>query len=57
MTFGGADLYETVEKKGAALAFSLVCNHPFVDGNKRVGHAALVLFLRMNGCDLKCHID
>ena len=39
-TFGGKELYPTVVEKAAALGFSLVMNHPFVDGNKRIGHAA-----------------
>ena len=51
MTFGGEDFYPGVEEKAAALAFSLINNHPFHDGNKRVGHAAMVLFLDMNDCD------
>ena len=41
MTFGGKDLYFTLADKAAALGFSLVMNHPFVDGNKRIGHAAI----------------
>ena len=45
MTFGGQDLYPNLPEKAAALGFSLVCNHPFVDGNKRIGHAALETFL------------
>jgi len=40
-TFSGIDLYPTLVEKAAALGFSLIKNHPFVDGNKRVGHAAL----------------
>ncbi len=40
MTFGGQDLYPTLIEKASALGFSLICNHPFVDGNKRVGFAA-----------------
>ena len=43
-TFGGVDLYPTLVEKAAALAFSLVQGHPFVDGNKRVGHAAMEIF-------------
>ena len=39
MAFGGQELYPSLREKAAALGFSLVCNHPFVDGNKRVGHA------------------
>jgi death-on-curing protein len=45
MTFGGQDLYPCLPTKAAALGFSLVCNHPFLDGNKRVGHLAMEIFL------------
>lgn len=44
-TFGGADSYPTLIEKAAALCLSLVLGHPFVDGNKRVGHAAMETFL------------
>lgn len=40
-TFSGVDLYTGIIAKSAALGFSLIQNHPFVDGNKRIGHAAL----------------
>jgi death on curing protein len=40
VTFGGKDLYPTTEAKAAALGFFIVQNHPFIDGNKRCGHAA-----------------
>lgn len=56
-TFGGADLHPTLIQKAAALAFSLTLNHPFVDGNKRVAHAAMELFLLLNGLDLNATID
>jgi death-on-curing protein len=49
MTFGGEDLYPDVPSKAAALMHSLVMNHAFVDGNKRVGVTAAELFLRLNG--------
>ena len=49
MTFGGDDLYPAVAAKAAALLHSLVQNHPFVDGNKRVGAHAMILFLLANG--------
>lgn len=52
MTFGGQDLYPTLVDKASALAFSLIQNHPFVDGNKRVGHAAMETFLVLNGYEL-----
>lgn len=51
MTFGGEELYPTVADKAAALAYSLILNHPFLDGNKRAGHAAMEVFLLLNGLD------
>ena len=57
MSFGGTELYPTPAEKAAALCFSLVMNHPFVDGNKRIGHAAMETFLVMNGCELNADVD
>jgi len=57
MTFGGEDLYPGLAEKASALCFSLIQNHPFVDGNKRVGHAAMVAFLELNGHCLQADID
>ncbi len=57
MTFDGVDLYPTIHEKAAALCFSLVMNHPFVDGNKRVGHAAMETFLVLNNWELDAIID
>jgi len=57
MTFGGEDLYPDLPSKAAALGFSLIKNHPFVDGNKRVGHAALETFLVLNRFELRSDID
>jgi len=51
-TFGGEDLYPGIADKGAALWHSLVTNHPFIDGNKRIGVMAAELFLGLNGIDL-----
>lgn len=56
-SFGGGDLYPTVEEKAAALAFSLIQNHPFIDGNKRIGHAAMEIFLVLNGKELNADPD
>jgi len=56
-SFGGNDLYPSLEEKAAALAFSLIQNHPFVDGNKRARHAALETFLVMNGKELNADAD
>ena len=53
MAFGGQELYPSLADKAAALAFSLIQNHAFVDGNKRVGHVALETFLVLNGCAAK----
>lgn len=52
MTFGGEDLYPDVPSKAAALLHSLVLNHPFIDGNKRLGAAAAELMLEINGVAL-----
>lgn len=57
MAFGGQELYPSLAEKAAALGFSLVCNHPFLDGNKRVGHAAMETFLVLNGWELKADVD
>jgi death-on-curing protein len=43
-SFGGEELYPDLASKAAALGHSLIQNHPFVDGNKRVGHAAVEVF-------------
>ena len=56
-SFGGVDLYPDLPSKAAALGFSLIQNHPFVDGNKRVGHAALETFLQLNGAELSAGVD
>ena len=57
MTFGGADLYTSVAEKASALGFSLIQNHPFVDGNKRVGHAAIEVFLMLNSWEISADVD
>ena len=54
---GGADLYPTLVDKAAALCFSRVQNHLFVDGNKRVGHAARETILALNGAESDAAID
>ena len=57
MTFGGEELYPTIVEKAAALGFVLIKNHPFVDGNKRTGHAAMELFLVLNGFEIDASVD
>ena len=57
MSFGGHEPYPTLAEEAAALWFSLVMNHPFVDGNQRIGHAARETILLMNGFQLDAGID
>ena len=48
-TFGGEELYPSKEEKAAKICFSLVSNHAFVDGNKRIGVYVMLSFLELNG--------
>lgn len=57
MTFGGRDLYPSIADKAAALGYSLIQNHPFLDGNKRTGHAAMEVFLVLNGFEIQSSVD
>lgn len=52
-TFGGEDVYPSTQQKAARLCFGLVKNHPFVDGNKRIGTHAMLVFLALNGIELE----
>ena len=52
-TFGGEDLYPGKERKAAALCFGLIQNHPFIDGNKRIGVHLCDVFLEVNGIKLE----
>jgi death-on-curing protein len=56
-SFGGEDLYPDLVTKAAALGHSLIQNHPFVDGNKRIGHAAMEVFLLLNGHEIEASVD
>jgi len=56
-TFNQSDLYPELIDKAASLCFSLVINHPFVDGNKRIGHACMEIFLLLNGYEIMADID
>jgi death on curing protein len=57
MSFGGEDLYPTVAAKAGALGHSLIQNHCFIDGNKRIGHAAMEVFLVLNGYEVEASTD
>ena len=48
-TFDGKELYPSKEEKAARLGFSLISNHAFVDGNKRIGMYIMLSFLELNG--------
>ena len=57
MTFDGKDLYPTLIEKAAALGYAIILDHPFIDGNKRAGHAALEVFLILNGYEIEAGVD
>lgn len=57
MTFEEKDLYPTIESKAGALAFFIIQNHPFMDGNKRCGHAAMETFLVLKGKEIEAPVD
>jgi death on curing protein len=50
-------LYPTLAEKAAALCFAPIRGHPFVDGNKRVGHAAMETFLVLNGSEVVATVE
>ncbi len=56
-TFDGKELYPTKEEKGARLGYSLISNHAFVDGNKRIGMYVLLTFLETNGIKIRPSVD
>lgn len=56
-SFGGADLYPTSIDKAAQLAFGLIRNHPFIDGNKRIGTHAMLVLLYLNEIELAYEDD
>ena len=56
-TFDGIELYPTKEEKAARLGFSLISNHAFVDGNKRIGIYIMLSFLELNGVRIEASND
>ena len=56
-TFGGHELYPSREEKGARLGYSLISNHAFVDGNKRIGMFVMMTFLEVNGIKIEPDVD
>lgn len=57
VSVGGTDAYPTVIEKAAALGYSLIRNHGFIDGNKRVAHAAMEVLLVLNGMEIRASVD
>lgn len=55
--FGDKEFYPSKEEKGARLGYTLISNHAFVDGNKRIGVYVMLSFLEMNGIRIKCSDD
>ncbi len=51
-TLAGQQVYASILEKATAMSYSILQNRPFVDGNQRVSHLALTVFLRLNGADL-----
>ena len=56
-TFGGAELYPTVEEKGTRIGYSLISNHAFIDGNKRIGMLIMLTFLELNGAKIRPSVE
>jgi len=56
-TFDGVDLYGSFDGKIAAITYSLINNHGFIDGNKRIGIAVMLLLLRLNGIKIQYKQD
>lgn len=52
-SFDGIDMYPSIEEKGAHLCYSLVMDHPFIDGNKRIGIHAMLVFFELNQIHLQ----
>lgn len=47
-------LYPSIQSKAARLCFSIINNHPFIDGNKRIGILAMLVFLDVNQVEVNC---
>ena len=51
-SFGGSDLYPTIQAKAARLGYGLIMNNCMIDGNKRLGTHVMLVFLALNGIEL-----
>lgn len=52
-SFDGVDSFPSIQQKAARLGFGLIQNHAFVDGNKRIGTHAMLVFLALNGIEIE----
>lgn len=52
--FGGVEYYPTIQEKATRLGYTIICNHAFVDGNKRTGVLVMLTFLELNGIRVQC---
>lgn len=52
-SFGGEELYPTVQAKGTRLGYGLIKNHCMLDGNKRIGIHAMLVFFKLNGIEMR----
>ena len=53
-SFNNEDFYPSIQGKAARLCYSIINNHPFVDGNKRIGILAMLVFLKINHVEIQC---
>lgn len=54
-SFNNEELYPSIQGKAARLCYSIINNHPFIDGNKRIGILAMLVFLKINHVEIQCH--
>ena len=52
-SFEGTELYPTIYQKASRLGFGIIKNHPFIDGNKRIGAHTMLVFLSLNGIEIE----
>lgn len=56
-SYGGIDLYPSLEEKVSCLSFGIAKNHPFIDGNKRIATYVLLVTMALNGIEINCTND
>jgi death-on-curing protein len=53
-SFSNEEFYPSIQGKAARLCYSIINNHPFIDGNKRIGILAMLVFLKINNIEIQC---